>query len=445
MLSADCEPADVRRPKVCTILNDTAERSMTGSIGSTVENALEDDTSARPLRPTRPHLIKTDAEALDIASDLANHFRAEASERDQERRLPWNEIEQYTASGLGGITVPHEYGGADVSYLTLAKVFEIICAADPALGQIPQSHFGVLALLRDVGTPEQKQRIYRDILNGYRIGNAGPERGRNAVNHSTTRLLRTSEGLRLTGSRFYSTGAIFAHWIPTRAIDEEGRPIQVWARYDTSGVDVIDDWSSFGQRTTASGSVEFKNVAIEEEMVFPVWSYTARAGIAGPVSQLIQAAVDAGIAAAAAADTIVFIRDHARPWMDSGVQSASDDPTIIHEIGNLQTDLHAAQAVLHSAGTILDEIAAQPITDASSARASVSVAEAKILTTEIALEATEKLFDLAGSAATRRGHNLDRHWRNARVHTLHDPVRWKYHLLGTCQLNGVFPARHQWN
>jgi alkylation response protein AidB-like acyl-CoA dehydrogenase len=49
------------------------------------------------------------------------------------------------------------------------------------------------------------------------------------------------------------------------------------------------------------------------------------------------------------------------------------------------------------------------------------------------------------SAATRQNHNLDRHWRNARVHTLHDPVRWKYHLVGAYELNGAYPARHQWN
>ena len=41
-------------------------------------------------------------------------------------------------------------------------------------------------------------------------------------------------------------------------------------------------------------------------------------------------------------------------------------------------------------------------------------------------------------------HALDRHWRNARVHTLHDPVRWKYHAIGAYRLNGTLPARHSW-
>ncbi len=399
-----------------------------------------------PPRPPAPvRRIATDAEALDIAQTLAEKFRTGASERDRERRLPWDEIEEFTASGLGAITIPREYGGADLSLVTVAKVFEILCAADPSLGQIPQSQFGVLALIRDFGTHHQKSRIFGDVLNGWRIGNAGPERTTKTIAISTTRVSETPDGMRLTGRRFYSTGAIFAHWIPTRAIDDQGRAVQVWAAYDAPGVQVIDDWDSFGQKTTASGSVVFDAVPVEAELILPVWSFASQPGLGGPISQLIQAAIDSGIAVAAIEDTLAFVRERARPWIDSGVASATEDPTILHEVGSLLTNLHAAQEVLYAAGAMIDAIAAQPVTDQSSARASVAVAEAKILTTEIALEAAEQLFDLAGSSATRAGHNLDRHWRNARVHTLHDPVRWKSHLIGNYELNGIFPNRHQWN
>ncbi|RWX74979.1 SfnB family sulfur acquisition oxidoreductase [Neorhizobium lilium] len=402
-------------------------------------------TPARPLPPSPVHRIARDIDALAIAETLARTFRDGAANRDRHRLLPWDEVEAYTASGLGAITVPKAYGGAGVSYETMAKVFEILCAADPALGQIPQNQFGVLALVEDIGTAEQKERIYGDVLAGYRIGNAGPERSTKAVNIATTRLTQTPQGLRLSGRRFYSTGAIFAHYIPTRALDDEGRAVQAWARYDSPCLTVIDDWNSFGQRTTASGSVEFADAPVDPLLVLPVHAFADRAGLAGPISQLIQAAIDAGIARAAFDDMLAFVRDHARPWTDSGLQSATDDQTILQEVGALATSLHAAQELLYDAGRTIDAVAAEPVTAESSARASVAVAEAKILTTEIALEASEKLFDLAGSAATRSRHGLDRHWRNARVHTLHDPVRWKYHLIGNYELNGVLPARHQWN
>jgi alkylation response protein AidB-like acyl-CoA dehydrogenase len=167
----------------------------------------------------------------------------------------------------------------------------------------------------------------------------------------------------------------------------------------------------------------------------------------GPISQIIQAAIDAGIAQAAIADTLTFVRERSRPWIDSGVERASDDPLVVREVGHLHIQLHAAEALLERAALTIDEIAAKATapTEDDIARASVSVGEAKVLTTEVALLAGEKLFELSGTQSTLAAHNLDRHWRNARTHTLHDPVRWKYHLVGNYYLNGIKPTRHPWN
>ena len=406
-----------------------------------------------PLIPQIPHpdrvrRIADDAQALDAAHALAALAAEGASERDRDRALPWDLLDRWSESGLGAVTVPRAHGGAAVSYATLAEVFVVLCQADPAFGQIPQNHFGLLGLLHELGTDAQKQRFYGEVLAGQRLGNAGPER-RSAdaptIAQGATRLHRTPDGLRLTGTRFYSTGALFAHRVPTRALDDHGRPVQPWVPRTAPGLTVVDDWSSFGQRTTASGTVIFDAVAVAEEDVLPLWQLADRPGLTGPVSQLLQAAIDQGIAEAAVADAIAFVQDHARPWSESGVARAADDVYILADVGRLAIDLHAAREVLLEAGRTLDEVAAAPVTAASSARASVAVAEAKVLTTRIALDASEKLFELAGASATRAKHNLDRHWRNARVHTLHDPVRWKTHLIGNYLLNDVPPPRHSWN
>ena len=57
-------------------------------------------------------------------------------------------------------------------------------------------------------------------------------------------------------------------------------------------------------------------------------------------------------------------------------------------------------------------------------------------------QVASKLIELGGSSATLAKHDLDRYWRNARTHTVHDPVRWKYHTVGDYWLNGVHPPRH---
>ncbi|MGJ7581656.1 SfnB family sulfur acquisition oxidoreductase [Variovorax sp. RHLX14] len=414
-------------------------------MSETLETSIPVARLPRQPDPSRVRLIADDAEALEAAQRLAALFAPGASQRDRDRILPWDELHLWSESGLGGITVPRAFGGADVSYETLAEVFVILCAADPALGQIPQNHFGLLGVLREIGSEEQQRRFFAEVLAGRRLGNAGPERNSKTILHGETRLHRTADGLRLTGHRFYSTGALFAHRVPTRALDEEGRSVQVWVPRDAPGLTVIDDWSSFGQRTTASGSVKFDAVPVDAADVLPLWQLADRPGLFGPNSQLVQAAIDQGIAIAAVADAIAFVREKARPWVDSGVERAADDPYLIQDVGRLQIDLHAAHEVLQEAARTLDAIAAEPVTAGSSARASIAVAEAKVLTTRIALDASEKLFELAGSSASRAQPNLGRHWRNARTHTLHDPVRWKTHLIGNYLLNGVLPPRHSWN
>src|SRR5439155_506200 len=99
-------------------------------------------------RPSKPaHAIKSDGEAIAIATDLARRFAEGASERDRNRALPLAELDAFSQSGLWSINVPKTFGGPEVSYVTLAKVIEIISAADPSLGQIPQNHLGVVAAI----------------------------------------------------------------------------------------------------------------------------------------------------------------------------------------------------------------------------------------------------------------------------------------------------------
>ncbi|QJI34613.1 SfnB family sulfur acquisition oxidoreductase [Pseudomonas sp. ADAK13] len=389
-------------------------------------------------------VLRNDAEALSAAHELAQAARLQAARRDQQRKLPWAEIEHFTRSGLGSISIPREYGGPQVSFVTLAEVFAIISAADPALGQIPQNHFGILHVLQGAASERQKKQLFQSVLEGWRIGNGGPERGTKNTLDLKARITAKDDGYVISGQKFYSTGALFAHWVAVKALNDDGKVVMAFVRRGTEGLRIVDDWSGFGQRTTASGTVLLDQVAVDAELVVETWRLGETPGIQGAVSQLIQAAIDAGIARGAIDDTISFVRERSRPWIDAKVERASDDLYVIADIGKLKIELHAAEALLRKAGQVLDQVSAAPITAQSAARASIAVAEAKVLTTEISLLASEKLFELAGSRATLAEFNLDRHWRNARVHTLHDPVRWKYHAVGAYHLNGTLPARHSW-
>ncbi len=397
---------------------------------------------ARPAEPA--HVIRDDAEAIAVATGLAQKFKQGAIERDRSRKWPVEELNEFSQSGLWSINVPKKFGGPELSYVTLSRVIEIISAADPSLGQIPQNHLGVVAAIRTVSDAAQQKLLFAEVLRGTRFGNAFSEFGSKRAVDFETRFEDAGDHVIVNGRKFYSSGALLAHLVPIVALDGEGRAWYAIADRAAPGLSVIDDWSSFGQRTTLSGTVTLKDVKIPKTHLVPGYKGYDKPTADGAIFQIIQAAVDTGIARAAIEDTIDFVKTKSRAWVDSGVEHASQDPYTIQAIGDLRLRLSATQALLDRAGLAVDRAVAQPTAE-SVAEAQIAVAEAKILSTEIAITATNKLFELGGTRSTLAEHALDRHWRNARTHTLHDPVRWKYAILGNYYLNGVNPPLHAWS
>ncbi|KAA5940160.1 SfnB family sulfur acquisition oxidoreductase [Pantoea sp. Bo_2] len=380
--------------------------------------------------------ICNEQHALEVAAQLAQQFREGAAARDRERELPHSPLQTLFQSGLGAITVPQAYGGIAVSTATLVSVITLISEADAAIGQVPQNHYYALEVLRVNGSESQKQRLYREVLTGVHLGNALAEFSSRAAHQRTTQIRCNI----INGNKFYATGALFADRIPTAARDEEDKEQLVFVPRHLAGVTVIDDWSGFGQRTTGSGSVLFENVTVDAADVVPFQTAFERPTTVGPFAQIMHAAIDQGIARAAFNDMLDFLRQRARPWPDSGVTRATDDPLTLDRTGRLAARLSAGDALLAEAGAVID--AAQQQSDAATvALASVEVARARAWTTEVSLEAANLLFELGGSRSSLREYNFDRHWRNARTHTLHDPVRWKYPAIGNYLLNGVLPPR----
>ncbi|MFT0519594.1 SfnB family sulfur acquisition oxidoreductase [Pseudomonas faucium] len=396
------------------------------------------------IRQPNAHLIADDSEAIAIAHRVAALLREGAAERDRNRAVPADIVDAYSNSGLWGITVPREYGGAEVSFATLAQVIAIVSAADPSLGQIPQNHYCLLEDIRLQGSDAQKRFFFDLALKGNRFANALSETGGKTVQDISTRLVAEGDGYRIDGRKGYCTGSLYAHWLGVLALDEQGRGQLAFVQRGTPGLVIVDDWSSMGQRTTSSGTVLLDGLRVPAFNLFPSYRSYEGPTLAGPFAQLTTAAIDAGIGRAALDDTIAFVREHARPWIDAKVERASDDPLTIIQVGSLEIRQEAAEALLERAGWVMDKAKPAPDED-NVAAASLAVAKAKVLTTEAAIEASNRLFELGGTRSSLTRHNFDRHWRNARVHTLHDPVRWKYHLVGNWALNGIKPARHDWN
>lgn len=390
------------------------------------------------------HIIQSDLEAIKVAQKIAIFLAKDVSKRDHERLLPLEEIQTYSNSGLWGITIPKKFGGAEVSYKTLVEVVKIISSVDSSIGQIAQNHWAFLEHIRLDGSEEQQSFFFNQVLQGKRFGNAFSEKNSKTVADLNTKIEFEKDHAIINGEKFFATGSLLAHWVPVVAINSEGLPYAALIPQNTLGLDITNDWSGFGQRNTVSGSVTLKNVKVDLKYILPIYKAFERPTAAGAISQIIQSAIDAGIARGAIDETILYVKQHTRPWIDSGLNTAAEDPYTIANIGELKIKLRAAEAVLDLAAEAIDLTLNHPIED-TVAEATLITAESKVLTTEIALLAANKLFELAGTRSTLSELNLDRYWRNARTHTLHDPVRWKLNLVGNYYLNGVVLPRHAWS
>jgi alkylation response protein AidB-like acyl-CoA dehydrogenase len=72
--------------------------------------------------------------------------------------------------------------------------------------------------------------------------------------------------------------------------------------------------------------------------------------------------------------------------------------------------------------------------------AAVATYEAQVVAADAALAAATELYDALGSSAVERRTQLDRHWRNARTLTSHNPRGYKARLVGDWYVNGTDPA-----
>ncbi len=390
------------------------------------------------IAETEVDIVRSDAQARARVEALAAVFRQGARDRDRLRALPAAQIDQLTQSGFFGISVPRSHGGAGVSAATVVHCFRVLAAADPSIAQIPQNHFCWLPLFAN-GTQAQADFFYARVLAGDRIGNAHSEDTRKRPFDYEHRLERVAGGWRMTGRKFYSTGALFAQWIPFIGNDETGRQCMFFAAAGSPGLMVIDDWSGMGQRTTASGTTVFDDVFVPDAHMLPFAAEGAANKARMLLSSLIHAAIDQGIAEEVLADARDYIVNHNRPWIDNPGDAHAEEPFVVQEFGRYAVRVRTAALSLVHAADLVDRARAEP-SDAAVLDARLAIADARLNCADAATTLADSFFTLTGARATLEKHGLDRHWRNARTHSLHDPLRWKLFHLGNYHLNGVVPG-----
>lgn len=396
-----------------------------------------------PLNHAPPRRIDNEAQAIAVAHEVAVEIAVLAADPANNDQVPLRQAERLSESGLTAILLPRELGGIGASIATVVEVVRIISVADGGVGQILQIHN---VMIRGVfARPDNafRARLITDILAGKRFGNALAESaGKNKFNLGT-RIERDADGvLRLNGRKVFATGSYLAEWISITA-GFGAASTGVLLNRATPGLVLEDDWSAFGQQHSVSGSVRFDNVPIDEDSLPPPGSpggLPGRTGLTWP--QILHAAIDTGIARGGLEAATHYLRNHARPWVDAEVERASDEHHVIKRIGKYAVAVRSAEALLAHAAEQFDLHRLDPDNSALQDELILAVATARAKSDAASLYIGSDLFSLLGANASLNKWNLKRFWANARVHTTHDPIRWRLHHVGNYYLNGVPPDEY---
>ncbi len=371
--------------------------------------------------PTTPTSIRAAVEPILV------QLRDSSASRDAERLHPFAEIRGLADAGILRYRVPRQEGGAGATVRELTELIVDLAAADSNVAQALRPGFLVadgLATGTLAGT-KRERTLHRVLAGDLFAGTRNEATGR--PGQVSARLVQRPDGLRVTGEKYYSTGGLHAQWFSGSAVDDDGDVVLFTVPTDRQGVGLVDDFDAVGQRLTASGTTRLADVLVDPDEVDQFKSPPPHPQ--GSLAHLFLAATLAGIAEAAEYDAVRVVRNVTRPIKHSSAQHSADDPYVRLAVGRIATAAFTARAQVVSAAEQLDAYWADP-SEAAGVRATVAVAQAYVGAAEQALAAGELLFDVGGGTLTRREHNLDRHWRNARTVANHNPRSWKAAAVG---------------
>jgi alkylation response protein AidB-like acyl-CoA dehydrogenase len=140
-------------------------------------------------------------------------------------------------------------------------------------------------------------------------------------------------------------------------------------------------------------------------------------------------------------DGVALLRSRDRSFSHAPTERPTDDPLLQRLLGELASTAYIAKAVVLDAADAIGAATASMrdgVPDAElAAQAQLKVAKVKVHLDDVAPEAATGLLELGGASAASRKRNLDRHWRNIRTITLHNPVAYKARAIGQNLLHGT--------
>ncbi|CAM5599463.1 acyl-CoA dehydrogenase family protein [Streptomyces purpurascens] len=392
-------------------------------------------TESEPTGPGRTHW-------LHVARETADDLATDAVARDQAGKPPFDEVSRLRESGLLTLLIPAGLGGGGENWPTAFAVVREIAAADGAIGQLLGCHYFMSWSARFFTEPALAARLERRSAAEQWCWGGGLARQEPVLS-----LVRNARGYVLNGRQSYAAGVLVADRLAVRAVRADtGEPLAVVVDPALQGVVIDGDADPFGQRLAAGGSVEFDAVPVSADAVLGSLAadedvLSPLTALVSPVGRLLSAQLRLGMAEGVLAEAREYSRTGHSHWHPDWPVGSPQDPQVLTAYGELTVLTRSASALADQARDAVHAGLArgEDLGYEEYAEISVLVAMAEAAASKAVQESTARALDIIGvrSASARLG--FDRFWRNARTHTLYEPVAHRLRDVGDYFLNGAHP------
>jgi len=386
----------------------------------------------------KPHSVLPSP--LQTAKLLAAEFALSAVERDERGGTPKTERDALRHSGLLALSIPTQYGGLGARWSDTLGIVREFAKVDSSIAHVFGFHHLMLATVRLFSRPDQWQPWFEQTARKNWFWG-------NALNPLDTRtVVKDFGGWReFSGKKSFCSGASDSEMLIASAVDENagGKLLIAAIPSGRSGITLHNDWNNIGQRQTDSGSASFERVRVEESelLLDPGPLSTPFACLRPLIAQLTFTHMFLGIAEGAFEEARTYTLTETRAWHKSSAEDVRQDPYVLHHYGEFWVALQGVRLLVERAAELLDQawVKGPNLSEHERGQLAIAIATAKVAATRQGLDLCSRLFEVTGARSTHASLRLDRHWRNLRTQTLHDPVDYKLHELGDWALNQSLP------
>lgn len=390
-------------------------------------------------------------EAINIAHEVAKQFAVAGAAADSDNRFPTELVQVYKDSKLPSLAVPKKYGGMGADVLTLTRVERELAKGDPAITLAFNMHHTMIGIFRGMLDEPTREKIFREVISEQKLicGPFSEDRAGLSGLADTVAAPDPDGGWRISGKKTWATlcqGADIITFnatiteesgdLPQDFIEHASREAVFILPMDSPGISIKETWDTMGMRATGTHTVVFDNVYAPPESL----GGNFRNGLFGEFewASLSFAAVYLGLAEKALEETIEILKKKKLGATQAGNETELKDVGFIqYNLGKLVVDVHTSARALETSARILLE---GRDSDWHPMARLAYLDVTKVATTETAIRVADGGLRLVGGSSFRRGHVLERLYRDARGGPFHPlTTDAAYDLLGKAEL-GLLPS-----